>query len=308
MYTTRPYNEAYLLTSKKIKEDFQKDEEKETMKYIDDIEQLVSSTKLVLKSLVNGELNYEQIKQRLQEIEQDLSQDCQTLEQEIKILQNTEKQIEENTHELERQEKVGLAEYLNRIEELKKELEIKEFKIQNMERLYMELENIIKENIENKADQLLSLEQFEKFISQNEKLKEDCFELEEEKQRCIEEYNNLLKENINLNSKDESFELEKVKQALDEISSLGNVHKEAEGKISKLQEKYSQLTKECEEITNNIMKITKNMESLNIENGKLNKELEVINNELKPNVHKRNNSFSNDQMDERLKVGLFERD
>jgi len=42
------------------------------MKYIDDIEQLVSSTKLVLKSLVSGELNYDSLKQRLTEIEQDL--------------------------------------------------------------------------------------------------------------------------------------------------------------------------------------------------------------------------------------------
>jgi len=38
----------------------------------------------------------------------------------------------------------------------------------------------------------------------------------------------LLRENINLKSKDESFELEKIKESLDEISSMGNLHKEAE--------------------------------------------------------------------------------
>ena len=304
MYTTRPYNEAYYLTSKKIKEDFQKDEEKETMKYIDDIEQLVSSTKLVLKSLVNGELNYDQLKQRLAEIEQDLSQDCTTLEQEIKILQSTEKAIEQSTLELEKQEKSGFNQYLKRIEELKKELEMKEFKIQNMERLYVELEDIIKKNINDGNEQLLSLEQFEEFISQNDRLKEECLLLENEKQKCIDEYNNLLKENINLKSKDESFELEKIKDALDEISAFGNLHKEAEVKISKLQAKYNELNKECEDLTDGISKITKNLDSLNLDNNKLNKELSIINKELKPLNVKKNNSFSNDQVDK--KKSLFE--
>jgi chromosome segregation ATPase len=307
MYTTRPYNEAYLLTSKKIKEDFQKDEEKETMKYIDDLEQLVSSTKLVLKSLVNGELNYEQLKQRLTEIEQDLTQDCTTLEQEIKILQNTEKAIEANTQELEKQEKEGFATYVKKIEDLKKELEIKEFKIQNMERLYVELENIIKENIKLGNEQLLSLEQFEEFISQNEKLKDECLLLEAEKEKCIEEYNNLLKENINLKSKDESFELEKIKDALEEISSMGNLHKEAEDKINKLQVKYNELNKECEDLTLNIKKITKNLDSLNLENDRLNKELSIVNKELQPKHLKRNNSFSNEQLDRKKGESIFDK-
>ena len=239
MYTSRPYNEAYLLTSKKIKEDFQKDEEKETMKYIDDLEQLVSSTKLVLKSLVNGDLNYDQLLQRLNEIEQDLSTDCNALDQEIKILKNTEKAIEENTVELERQEKESFALYSKKIQDLKKELEVKEFKIQNMERLYVELEDIIKENIKKENDQLLSLEQFEAFISQNEDLKQECLRLEAEKEKCIAEYNLLLKESINLKSKDESFELEKIKDALGEINNFGNLHKEAENKINKLQKVYT---------------------------------------------------------------------
>lgn len=305
MYTSRPYDEAYFLTSKKIKEDFQKDEEKETMKYIDDIEQLVSSTKLVLKSLVGGELNYDQLKQRLTEIEQDLSQDCQTLEQEIKILQNTEKAIEANTAELEKQEKEGFKAYLQKIEDLKKELELKEFKIQNMERLYVELEDIIKENIKQGNEQLLTLEQFEDFVSQNDKLKADCLKLETEKQKCIEEYNNLLKENINLKSKDESFELEKIKDALEEISSMGNLHKEAEQKITKLQTKYTELNKECEDLTNCITKITKNLDSLNLENSRLNKELVIINKELQPKQLKRNNSFSNDQVD-KIKLAILD--
>lgn len=303
MYTSRPYNEIYYQTSKKLKEDFQKDEENETMKYIDDLEQLVSSTKLVLKSLVNGELNYETLKQRLSEIEQDLSSDCNNLENEIKVLQQAEKEIEKNTQELEIQEKEGFNNYVKKIEDLKKELEIKEYKIQNMEKLYVELENIIKENIKQGNSQLLSLEQFEDFISQNDKLREECLMLENEKQKCIEEYNNLLKENINLKSKDESFELEKIKSALEEISSMGNIHKEAEEKIHKLQIKYNELNKECEDLTKNIVKVVKNLDALNLENHKLSKELDIIYKEVNPVKIKRTGSLEiSDQKDRNKKI------
>lgn len=303
MYTSRPYNEIYYQTSKKLKEDFQKDEENETMKYIDDLEQLVSSTKLVLKSLVNGELNYETLKQRLSEIEQDLSSDCNNLENEIRVLQQAEKEIEKNTLELEIQEKEGFNNYVKKIEDLKKELEIKEYKIQNMEKLYVELENIIKENIKQGNSQLLSLEQFEDFISQNDKLREECLMLENEKQKCIEEYNNLLKENINLKSKDESFELEKIKSALEEISSMGNIHKEAEEKIHKLQMKYNELNKECDDLTKNIVKVVKNLDSLNLENHKLSKELDIIYKEVNPVKMKRTGSLEIfDQKDKNRKT------
>lgn len=295
MFTTRPYNEAYLLTSKKIKEDFQKDEEKETIKYIDDLEQLVSSTKLILKSLVNGDLNYDQLHQRLSEIEQDLITDCNALDNEVKILQDTEKVIEENTIELEKQEKESYNQYSKKIQDLKKELEVKEFKIQNMERLYVELEDIIKENLNNKNEQLLSLEQFEDFISQNNDLKQECLRLEAEKEKCIGEYNTLLKQSINMKSKDESFELEKIKDSLELMNNNNNFDKACENKILKLNEKYNSLNKECEDLNNNIKRITNNLDSLNLDNQKLNKELELIKKEIKPKYLKRNNSFSNDQ-------------
>ena len=44
-------------------------------------------------------------------------------------------------------------------------IEDKEFTIQNMERLYVELENIIKDNMKNYREQLLSLEQFDNFMA-----------------------------------------------------------------------------------------------------------------------------------------------
>jgi hypothetical protein len=235
MYSSRAYNENYFASHKKILEEFLKDEENETMKYIEDIEGIVSSTKLVLKGFVSGELDYTKMKEGLLEIEHDLRMDCGNLEQEILALNATDKYIEQTTAQLQAQEEKGTSSYLEKIETMKKDLESKEFKIQNMERLYVELENIIKENIRLNNEQLLSLEQFSEFVAQNDILKEECEFLEEEKKKCLEDYNNLLRENVNLRSKDESFEIEKIKDALVEISAMGTLHKEAENKINKLQ-------------------------------------------------------------------------
>jgi hypothetical protein len=108
----------------------------------------------------------------------------------------------------------------------------------------------------------------------------------------LKEYNCLLKENLNLKSKDESFEIEKIKDVLEEISTMGNLHKEAESRIGKLQERYTQLTKECNDLTEQIKSITKTLEGLNIDNPRLNKELAIINNELYPYEKRLNRSFT----------------
>ena len=134
MYTSRAYNENYYVSRKKILEEFLKDEDNETMKYIEEIEQLVSSTKLVLKGLVSGELDNNKMKEKLLEIENDLNNDCVSLEQDISTLNTTNRNIEHTTLDLQKKEENGTISYLDKIEELKKELEHKEFKIQNMER------------------------------------------------------------------------------------------------------------------------------------------------------------------------------
>lgn len=292
MYSSRAYNENYFASHKKILEEFLKDEENETMKYIEEIEGIVSSTKLVLKGFVSGELDYTKMKEGLLEIEHDLRMDCGNLEQEIIALNATDKYIEQTTAQLQAQEEKGTSSYLEKIETMKKDLESKEFKIQNMERLYVELENIIKENIRLNNEQLLSLEQFSEFVAQNDILKEECEFLEEEKKKCLEDYNNLLRENVNLRSKDESFEIEKIKDALVEISAMGTLHKEAENKINKLQDRYKNLTKNCENLTQQIKTITKNLESLNIDNLRLNKDIALINKELFPTRKRLNKSFT----------------
>ena len=280
--SARAYDETYYLNRKKILQDFLKDEENETMKYIDDTENLVSSTKMILKGVVTGDLDYSQIKEKLQEIDNELSNDCDNLNKELKKLEENDKEIEKNTLELQKQEIKGTDNYLQRIEQLKNELENKEFTIQNMERLYVELENIIKDNLAKGNEQLLSLEQFDNFVQQNDRIKKECELLEEQKNELLKEYNCLLKENLNLKSKDESFEIEKIKDVLEEISTMGNLHKEAESRIGKLQERYTQLTKECNDLTEQIKSITKTLEGLNIDNPRLNKELAIINNELYP--------------------------
>ena len=207
----RGYNENYYTNRKKILQEFLREEEADTMKYIDDTENLVSSTKMILNGVVTGEMDYNQIKEKLTEIDKELTNDCNDLNKELQKLNDRDKEIEKNTLELQKQEEKCTENYLQRIEQLKNELEDKEFTIQNMERLYVELENIIKENMNNKREQLLSLDQFDNFVAQNDRIKKECELLEEEKNKLLKEYNNLLRENLNLKSKDESFE--KMKEA-----------------------------------------------------------------------------------------------
>lgn len=290
--SARDYNENYYVNRKKILQDFLKDEESETMKYIDDTENLVSSTKMILKGVVNGDLDFNQIKEKLIEIDNDLTNDCEYLDKEIEKLNENEKEIGKKTLELQKQEEKGTESYLQRIEKLKNELESKEFTIQNMERIYVELENIIKENIQKGNEQLLSLEQFDLFVQQNDAIKKECDDLEEEKKNLLKDYNHLLRENLNLKSKDESFEIEKIKDVLEEISTMGNLHKEAEARIQKLQLRYTQLTKECNNLTDQIKSITKTLEGLNIDNPRLNKELNIINKELYPYETRLNRSYT----------------
>ena len=290
--TNRGYNENYYMNRKKILQEFMREEEADTLKYIEETENLVSSTKIILNGVVTGEMDYNQIKDKLTEIDQELTTDCNILNKELQKLNEKDKEIEKNTLDLQKQEEKCTENYLQRIEQLKYELEDKEFTIQNMERLYVELENIIKENMAQKREQLLSLEQFDNFVAQNDKLKKECQLLEEEKNKLLKEYNNLLRENLNLKSKDESFEIEKIKDVLEEISTMGTLQKEAESRIRKLQDRYSQLSNECNDLTEQIQSITKTLEGLNIDNPRLNKELNLINKELYPYENRLNRSFS----------------
>ncbi len=266
MNSTRSYNENYYITRKKILEDFIQEEDRETMEYVENIESIVSSTKLALKSLVSGESDFKTFNERILLLEKELTQECDMLTSNISYLSISDKNTENTTLDLQKQEERGMGLYLDKIDNLKKEMELKEFKIQNMERLYVDLENIIKENIRLNNEQLLTLDQFIEFASQNERLKLDMDSLEIERKNLMNDYNLLLRENINLRSKNESFELEKVKDALEEISSMGQIQAESQLRINSLQTRFNELTKECSNLTNQIVNTTKNLESLNIDN------------------------------------------
>lgn len=273
MVTTRQYNENYYISRKKILDDFFQEEEKENLNYIESVENLVSTTKIALKNVVMGDCSFNAIKDKLELMEKDLNASCENFIQSISTLNETDKMIEVSTIDHQKQEEVSIYQNKDKLDDLKRQMEYKEFKIQNMERLYVELENIIKENIKNNSEQLLTLEQFIEFIGQNDRIKEECESLELEKKNLLEEYNNLLRENVNLRSKDESFELEKVKFALEEISSMGSLHSEAEQKINNLQARFSDLNKEYNQLNEQIANVNKAIETLNFENARLNKEL-----------------------------------
>ena len=53
--TNRGFNENYIMNRKKILQEFLREEESDTMKYIDDTENLVSSTKMILNGVVTGD-------------------------------------------------------------------------------------------------------------------------------------------------------------------------------------------------------------------------------------------------------------
>lgn len=290
--SNREYNENYYINRKKILQEFFKDEESETMKFIEDTENLVTNTKVLLQGIVSGELEFSQVKDKLVEIDTDLNRDCNSLENEIEKLVLENEQIEKESKELQIKEEKGTEDYHNKIDKLKEELESKEFTIQNMERLYVEVESIIKENSRKGKETLLSLEEFDNYVKQNERLQEECNILENDKNRLLDDYNNLLRENLNLKSKDESFEVEKIKDVLDEIATMGSLHKEAERRIQKLQDKYTSLAKECNTLTDQIKSITKTLEGLNIDNPKLKKEISIIKKELYPFEQRLNRSFT----------------
>ena len=285
MVTTRQYNENYYISRKKILDDFFQEEEKENLIYIESIENLVSSTKVSLKNVVMGECTYNALKDKIELMEKELNSSCENFIQSISTLNETQKNIEISTNDLQKQEEQSIYHNKDKLDDMKRQMELKEFKIQNMERLYMELENIIKENIKNNNEQLLTLDQFVEFICQNDKLKDECYLLETEKRNLLEDYNNLVRENVNLRSKDESFELEKVKFVLEEISSTGTLHSEAELKINSLQSKYSELNKDSNYLNEQILLMSNKIESLNFDNVRVNKDLTNIKINDKLNNH-----------------------
>ena len=261
------YNENYFTTRKKILNDFMKDEENENLKYIQETESLVSQTKLFLKDLLSGQVDFDVLNDQLEDIQTELESDCNIMKGEINTLKAMDENIEKQITLLQKEEENGSNEYKNKINSLKNELESKEFTIQNMERLYIELEDVIKDNIQKESEQLLTMEQFSNFLNQNVKLKDEIKQLEQEKIKLDEKYSQVLKENVRLRKNNEEYDKQKVEEILKSFDKEKNkiAKEEAMKKINEYKNKQQKLNKEYNDIKDNIEKLILKLKGLNIE-------------------------------------------
>ena len=276
------YNENYFTTRKKILNDFMKDEENENLKYIQETESLVSQTKMFLKDLLSGQVDFDILNDQLEDIQTELESDCNIMKGEINTLKAMDESIEKQISVLQKEEENGSNEYKNKINSLKNELESKEFTIQNMERLYIELEDVIKDNIQKGNEQLLTMEQFSNFLNQNVRLKDEIKELEQEKMKLDEKYSQVLKENVLLRKKDEEYDKQRVEDILKSYDKEKNKtgKDEAIKKINEYQNKQNKLNKEYDDIKEKIENLILNLRGLNIESNNFNQHLSNIKNEL----------------------------
>ena len=294
------YNENYFTTRKKILNDFMKDEENENLKYIEETESLVSQTKMFLKDLLGGQVDFDILNDQLEDIQTELENDCNVMKGEISTLKALDENIEKQISNLQKEEENGSKEYMNKIESLKNELESKEFTIQNMERLYIELEDVIKDNIQKGNEQLLTMEQFSDFLNQNVRLKEEIKLLEQEKIKLDEKYSQVLKENVTLRKNDEEYDKQKIEEILNyfDLKEKNKAGKEeALKKINEYKKKQEKLNEEYDNIKNKIEKLIGSLKGLNIESKNFNIHLDNIKNELMASEiesfqRKRNKSFS----------------
>ena len=294
------YNENYFTTRKKILNDFMKDEENENLKYIEETESLVSQTKMFLKDLLSGQVDFDILNDQLEDIQTELENDCNVMKGEISTLKTLDENIEKQISNLQKEEENGSKEYMNKIESLKNELESKEFTIQNMERLYIELEDVIKDNIQKGNEQLLTMEQFSDFLNQNVRLKEEIKLLEQEKIKLDEKYSQVLKENVTLRKNDEEYDKQKIEEILNYFDLKENNKagkEEALKKINEYKKKQDKLNEEYDNIKNKIEKLISSLKGLNIESKNFNIHLDNIKNELMTGEiesfqRKRNKSFS----------------
>ena len=276
------YNENYFTTRKKILNDFMKDEENENLKYIQETESLVSQTKMFLKDLLGGQVEFDILNDQLEDIQTELESDCNVMKGEINTLKAMDENIEKQITMLQKEEENGSNEYKNKINSLKNELESKEFTIQNMERLYIELEDVIKDNIQKGNDQLLTMEQFNNFLNQNVRLKDEIKQLEIEKVKLDEKYSQVLKENVMLRKNDEEYDKQRIEEILKSYDKEKNKSgkEEALKKINEYKNKQQKLNNEYNDIAEKIDDLILNLKGLNIESKNFNDHLNNIKSEL----------------------------
>ena len=101
------YNENYFTARKKILNDFMKDEENENLKYIQETESLVSQTKMFLKDLLSGQVDFDILNEQLEDIQTELENDCSVMKGEINTLKVMDENIEKQITTLQKEEENG---------------------------------------------------------------------------------------------------------------------------------------------------------------------------------------------------------
>ncbi len=259
---------------------------------------------MFLKNLVSGQVDFDILNDQLEDIQTELESDCNVMKGEINTLKAMDENIERQITMLQKEEENGSNEYKNKINSLKNELESKEFTIQNMERLYIELEDVIKDNIQKGNEQLLTMEQFSNFLNQNVTLKEEIKQLEQEKIKLDEKYSQVLKENVLLRKSDEEYDKQKIDEILKSYDKEKNKigKDEALKKINEYKIKQKKLNDEYNGIKNKIEKLILVLKGLNLESKNFNMHLENIQDELLSseldtfNFRKRYRSFCHHRM------------
>jgi chromosome segregation ATPase len=237
---------------------------------------------MFLKDLLGGQVDFDILNDQLEDIQTELESDCNVMKGEISTLKALDETIEKQITMLQKEEENGSNEYKNKINSLKNELESKEFTIQNMERLYIELEDVIKDNIQKGNDQLLTMEQFNNFLNQNVRLKDEIKQLEIEKVKLDEKYSQVLKENVMLRKNDEEYDKQRIEEILKSYDKEKNKSgkEEALKKINEYKNKQQKLNNEYNNIAEKIDNLILNLKGLNIESKNFNDHLNNIKSEL----------------------------
>ena len=277
----------YTSNRNKLLNDFTKDEQQEKQKYIEETESLILKTKSFIKDLMGGQVKFDSLIKQLDLIETEFGNNYNKINKEVSLLQLRQNSLKKRILNLQIDDIKNNYMFKEKINTLQTDLKSKERTIQNMERIYIELEDIIQNNIDDGNEDLLTMEQFTDFVSQNQKLKDEIKVIENEKINIEGKYNKILKENMILRKNDERFENEFLKKLMNEIENREknkNVRDNLLKDIKESSDKHKILYENCEKMENKILKLINNLKGINIDNYFFNLHLFNIQQEIMDNM------------------------
>ena len=276
---------------KVIFDDFIEKEEENIIKSMEASEAIVIETKKVIENLMEYNYDYEMIKELLANLNKMLTKECNDLESSYNAFSATKEELSNKISEQQKKIEKKAENFLTKSENLKLLEEMKDLKISIIENNYNKISNIIKNNLNNKESCVQNLEMF---YAENEILKNKVLKKKNEKEKLLNEYKSLLRENLNFKAKNEQYEIKKISDFLDEISAEGKIKdgKYKKGKIKELETNYYNIVNQYNTLAEKIMNVVATLDGLNIVNPRLTKELEVINKVLYPCEKRLNRSFT----------------